>query len=161
MNKSTIFIPLIEACKRADGSFSSFSVFCIKDPLKYFSKKGLENNYNNLSKEQKEYFNSEQKFFDLLVLEGYKTSDSNCMKNIYSKCIICNEKTEFISISEGYRKTCSKNCLNLFTSKRRKEEIQKRTPEQEIERKRKEKNTKNKRTQKEKEEIQKRKAEPF
>ena len=114
MSKSTIFIPLIEACKSSNNKFFPFG-FCIKDPEKYFSSKGLSKEFNSLSEREKDIFRSREKFFDLLVEYQYITK-SSIVFNTTSCCEICGGRTEFLSISRGYKRICSPECSSKLRS---------------------------------------------
>ena len=114
MSKSTIFISLIETCKSSNNKFFPFG-FCIKDPEKYFSSKGLSKEFNSLSEREKDIFRSREKFFDLLVEYQYIT-ESSIVFNTTSCCKICGGRTEFYSISRGYKRICSPECSSKLRS---------------------------------------------
>ena len=133
MNKSEVFITLIQACsfkntKLNSISFSMFNQNCIKDPEAYFKKKGLEEEWNTLSIKEKEIFTNEELFFNLLVEYKFKTKENNI--NLYPKCEVCNKPVKFQGLTNGYKATCSKECRSIKTKNTYKERTGYETPRQ-------------------------------
>ena len=133
MNKSEVFITLIQACsfkntKLNSISFSMFNQYCIKDPEAYFKKKGLEEEWNTLSIKEKEIFTNEELFFNLLVEYKFKTKENNI--NLYPNCEVCNKPVKFLGLTNGYKVTCSKECRSIKTKNTYKERTGYESPRQ-------------------------------
>ena len=103
-------LTLIKSCRCKNGNFAYFKRYCIKDPKKFFQKKNLDFEYDNLLTEEKEIFNSDRNFFDALVKFNFKNSESISCKNILPICKVCEKETDFLNIKEGYENCCSKEC---------------------------------------------------
>ena len=122
--KKEIAIKLIQATQNKQKGFNPFKQFCIKDPEKYFKKKGLEKEFDSLSIEEKQIFKDEQKFFKIICEYGFFTPKELYQEN--NKCLGCGKETKFLGLSTGYRKTCGAlECVNKVR-KRDKEFWQKR-----------------------------------
>ena len=122
--KKEIAIKLIQATQNKQKGFNPFKQFCIKDPEKYFKKKGLEKEFDSLSIEEKEIFKDEQLFFKIICEYGFFTPKELYQEN--NKCLGCGKETKFLGLSRGYRKTCGDlECVNKVR-KRDKEFWQKR-----------------------------------
>lgn len=113
MSKSTIFITLIEATKSKSGGFLFQN--CKKDPLLFFSKRNLQNEFNFLDDSEKEVFLEQEKFFDALVKYNF-IDKSNEKFNLFPYCKICGKKTTLKSMYEGYKKTCCEQCERQLAS---------------------------------------------
>lgn len=57
-------------------------------------------------------------------ISSWKKDHPNCIQEAYmelygvdNNCVICDNKTSFISVKEGFRKYCSKECSNVALSK--------------------------------------------
>ena len=103
-------LTLIKSCRCKNGNFAYFKRYCIKDPKKFFQKKNLDFEYDNLLTEEKEIFNSDRNFFDALVKFNFKNSESISCKNLLPICKVCKKETDFLNIKEGYENCCSKEC---------------------------------------------------
>ena len=106
---------LVDACLTRNKSTSLFIQHCLKDPEHFFEIKNLTNEFNSLSKEEKECFSDKEKFFNLLVIFDYK-KDSTYI-NTTNTCKNCGNKVPFISISHGYKSCCCKKCSNELREK--------------------------------------------
>ena len=109
--KKEIAIKLIQATQNKQKGFNPFKQSCIKDPEKYFKKKGLEKEFNSLSMEEKEIFKDEQKFFKIICEYDFFIPKESYQEN--NKCLGCGKETKFLGLSTGYRKTCGAlECVN-------------------------------------------------
>lgn len=109
MSKSEIIYTLIIACQNSLGHFTQFKSDCIKDPEKYFIRKGLIDKYNTLNGGEKNIFHSAEEFFKKLVEYGFK-NENNVKRSITDQCKICNKKTEFLNFDAGFKVCCSDEC---------------------------------------------------
>ena len=111
MTKSEIFIELIKSCKRKDGSYGTFTRYCLSNPREFFKRKGLEGIFSLLDEEDQNMFSDQELFFQLLI--KYSDYSKKC-SNVTPQCKICGNKVDFMQPLRGYKNTCCKECSKEY-----------------------------------------------